>query len=446
MPWNATTKKIVGAANINTNGNGDIQQATGQTYRDIGNCIKYGCQGGIVNKFSLIKPIHYPGKFKLSLEDFRGTSDMIASGIVYGLAVPDNDSKADPVAIHATSWDYVGYPNAQGMTGSSPYRFFDFINPATTPSQQSLVGYSGNAKADLNGEIPSTSQFWIGGSQSESAGYSVVNAEYSPNNTEGVRIAEFVVRTRTDEVIDDETLKARLARCYPAILIGNYITALTHADGDIAKPLWHNNAWTFDNWYVDMSKVLGKTNAGGTAGRSPWTSATTATASLVLVYVPDGTTMIATADTGTDIAQYWVYMHHDLVWQSAFFPIPGATGATIQLSKRTTATVANVTAITKTSTGFTVSYKFSANYSGSLSTTVTAVVNETGQSVTYRKAKATSHSSVSSSSTYTETFGWSADFDIMAFTGQSYDVTVTIYTTIGSRDSYGDGAQTTITI
>jgi hypothetical protein len=139
-------------------------------------------------------------------------------------------------------------------------------------------------------------------------------------------------------------------------------------------------------------------------------------------------------------------MHHDLVWQSAFFPVPGATGATIQLSKRTTATVANVTAITKTSTGFTVNYKFSADYSGSLSTTVTAVVNETGQSVTYRKSKTTSRSSASSSSTYTETFSWSGDFDIMAFAGQSYDVTVTIFTTIGSRDSYGDGMQTTINI
>lgn len=447
MPWNATTKKIVGAANINSNGNGDIQQATGQTYRDIGNCIKYGCLGGNINKWSRIKPIHYPGKFKLSLADFRGPSDLLDNGVVYGLSVPAHLSYPDPAAIHATSWDYVGYPNAPGMTGSSPYRFFDFIHPDTTPSAQSLVGYSGNATPDLGGEIPSTSQFWIGGSQSESAGYSVVNAEYSPNNTEGVRIAEFIVRISSDEVIDDNTLKARLANCYPGILIGDYVTALTHASGDIAKPLWYNNAWTSDNWYVDMSKVLGKTNAGGTAGRSPWSAATAATASLVLIYPQtSGSTQIAAGDQGTDVADYWVYLSSDLVWNATFFPIPGATGVSVQLSKRTTATVANVTAITKTSTGFTVSYKFSANYSGSLSTTVTAVVNETGQSVTYRKVKATSHSSASSSSTYTETFSWSADFDLVPFTGQSYDVIVTIYTTIGSRDSYGDGAQTTIVI
>ena len=445
MPWNSTTKKMVGAANINANG--DIQQATGQSYRDIANCIKYGCQGGRINKFSLVKPIHYPGKHKLSLAEFRGTPAMINSGIVFGLEVPANYSNPNPSAIHNTTWNYVGYPNASGMSGTSPYRHFDFIHPDTTPSAQSLVGYSQNAVPDLSGEIPSTSEFHIGSSKSESAGYSVVKALYDPNNTEGVRIAEFIVRTSAGEVIDENTLKARLANCYPGILIGNYVTALTHGSTDTALPLWHNNAWTSDNWYVDMSKVLGKTNQGGTAGRSPWSSDTNTTASLVLIYIPTGgTTDIAAGDPETDVAQYWVYLAADLAWNASFFPIPGATGVSVSLTRITTATVANVTAITKTSTGFTVSYKFTANYTGSLSTTITAVVNETGQSVTFRKAKTTSRSSASSASTYSESFGWSADFDLVPFPGQSYDVTVTIFTTIGGRDSYGNGMQETITI
>lgn len=445
MPWNSTTKKMVGAANINANG--DIQQATGQSYRDIGNCIKYGCQGGRINKFSLVKPIHYPGKHKLSLAEFRGTPTMISGGIVFGLEVPANYSNPNPAAIHATSWNYVGYPNANGMSGSSPYRHFDFIHPDTTPSAQNLVGYSENAVPDLSGGIPSSSEFHIGSSKSESAGYSVVNALYDPNNTEGVRIAEFIVRTSAGEVIDDNTLKARLANCYPGVLIGNYVTALTHGSTDTALPLWHNNAWTSDNWYVDMSKVLGKTNQGGTAGRSPWSSDTNTTASLVLIYIPTGgTTDIAAGDPETDVAQYWVYLATDLVWNASFFPIPGGTGVSVSLTRITTATVANVTAITKTSTGFTVSYKFTANYSGSLSTTITAVVNETGQSVTYRKTKTTSRSSANASSSYSESFGWSADFDLVPFPGQSYEVTVTIFTTIGGRDSYGNGMQETITI
>jgi hypothetical protein len=196
-----------------------------------------------------------------------------------------------------------------------------------------------------------------------------------------------------------------------------------------------------------MSKVLGKTNQGGTAGRSPWSSDTNTTASLVLIYpATAGSTYIAAGDPETDVAQYWVYLATDLVWNASFFPIPKGTGVSVSLTRITTATVANVTAITKTSTGFTVSYKFTANYSGSLSTTITAVVNETGQSVTFRKAKTTSRSSASSASTYSESFGWSADFDLVPFPGQSYDVTVTIFTTIGGRDSYGNGMQETITI
>lgn len=449
MPWNTTTKKMVGSANINTNG--DIQLATQQSYPDVGACIKFGCQQGRVNKWSRIKPIHYPGKFRLSLEDFRGTAQMIAAGIVYGLAVPGNYSNPDPAAIHATSWDYVGYPNGPDMEsqygGQSPYRFFDFEHPDTTPSQQTRVGYSGNARADLGGKIPSTSKFWIGGSQSESAGDSVVNAEYSPNNTEGVRIAEFIVRTSSDEVIDENTLKARLANCYPGILIGNYVTALTHGSTNTALPLWHNNAWTSDNWYVDMSKVLGKTvPGGGQAGKAPWTSATSATASLVLIYPQtSGSTLIAAGDAGTDVAAYWVYLSSDLAWNASFFPIPGATGVAVELSKHTTSTIANVTAITKTSSGFNVTYAFSANYNGAVSVLITASVSQSG-GTSATVTRTISFTSVTGGTSHTASYGWSADFDLFPMPGDTYNVTVSIHTTIGGRQTAGEGMTTEITI
>lgn len=444
MPWNSTTKKMVGAANINANG--DIQKATGQSHRDIGNCIKYGCQGGYVNKWSRIKPIHYPGKDKLSLEDFKGTSDMITAGIVYGLQVPQGISSPTPSAIHATSWDYVGYPNASGMSGKSPYRHFDFIHPDTTPSEQTLVGYSANPNTgvpDISGQIPSGIPLIIG----SSAATSVVYAHYDPGNTEGVKIAEYVVMPDAQTPISD--LSAYLGRCYPGILIGSYLTALTHGDGDIAKPLYYNNAWVSDNWYVDMSKVLGK---GTRKGYSPWTSTVNETASLVLIYPTSGnTTYIAAGDPETDIALYWIKLDDipgGQAWNANFFPIPGATGVSVTLTKQTTSTVADITAITKTSTGFTVSYKFRNSYSGSLSITMQATATKPGTNIPRAPIRVVPHSSVNTSTTYTQTFVWSdpSDFDIMVSSGETYNVEVTISTKIGSDVSGGNGMQETITI
>lgn len=437
---------MVGSANINTNG--DIQLATQQSYPDVGNCIKFGCQQGRVNGFSLIKPIHYPGKFKLSLEDFKGHPQMIAAGIVYGLKVPQGISSPTPAAIHATSWDYVGYPNGPDMEsqygGKSPYRFFDFEHPDTTPSQQTLVGYSGNAVPDISGQIPSGTRFVIGSAAAEA----VVNASYDPNNTEGVKIAEYVVYPDAQTPISD--LSKYLKNCYPGILIGNYLTALTHADGDIVKPLYYQYAWVSDNWYVNMSKVLGN---GTRKGHSPWTSTVNEIASLVLIYPTSSgnTTYIAAGDPETDVALYWVKFDEipgDQGWNANFFPIPGATGIPVTLTKQTTSTVANVIAITKTSTGFTVSYQFSANYSRSLQTTIRATIKQTSpdEGTAFDKPKVTSRTSVNTSTIYTETYEWDADFNILVQSGQKYQVAVTITTKIGTNTSGGEGMTTEITI
>lgn len=450
MPWDSTLQKIIGGADLRPNV-GDIQSATGQSSGDLGTCISVGCTNGVINKMSLVKPIHYPGKGKLSLADFRGPTDLINAGIVFGLRVPQNPSNPDPAAIHATSWDYVGYPNAsalEGLHGTSPYRFYDFINPGTTPTEQSLVGYSATAKADIGGAIPASSMFYLGEPKSTAAGYSIVSVEYSPNNSEGVSIAPFVVRMSNTEEIDAATLRSRLAHCYPAILIGDYLTALTYRSGtvlsDTARPLYYNDAWTPDDWYVDMSKVLGRTNAGGTAGQSPWTSPMTELASLVLVYPATGSTYIAAGDSGTDIAQYWVYLAPDILWNASFFPIPGATGDSVALAYKTTATVANVANITKVgSLGFRVRFTFSADYSGDVAVAVTAAVSKGGSAATATKTP--SYPGVSSATSYMAAFEWLGDFDILGPTG-TYDVTTTIATTIGGTTSYGQGMTTIITI
>lgn len=452
MPWNSTTEKMVGAANINNDG--DIQQATGQTYHDVGNCIKFGCQEGIVNKFSLIKPIHYPGKFVLSLEDFRGTANMISNGIVYGLSVPAGYQMPVPSLIHATSWDYVGYPNASGMEGTSPYRFFDFIHPNTTPSAQNLVGYSGKAVPDIHGEIFDTSMFYIGSTQAESSGVSVVSALYEHSNTEGVAIAEYVVSTNPGEAIPSEDFIDRMAGCYPCILIGNYITALSHGDTNAARPIRYNGAWTSDNWYVDMSKVLGKTTTpGGHQGSSPWSSTTNVTASLVLVYPVEGTTYLAPNDSGTDISQYWVYIPDNGpaaadAWNSKFFPIPGATGIPITVTKKVTSTIAYIDSVSKnSSTGITVNYSFSSDYSGDLSVTLVASYPKSSSSGRWSATKVISLSSASISNPQSVNIGWSEfDDDAVHFPGEEITVTVTVSTTIAGVVTPGNSVTETIII
>lgn len=450
MPWNSTTEKIVGAANINNDG--DIQKATGQDFQDIGNCIKFGCQSGSINKWSKVKPIHYPGKFKLSLEEFRGTPDMVVDGIVYGLSVPAGYQTPVPSLIHATSWNYVGYPNASGMSGTSPYRINDFINPGTTPSSQSLVGYSKKALPDIHGEIPSTSMFYVGSTQAESSGVSVVNALYEPNNSEGVAIAEYVVSTSPGEAIPSEDFIARMSGCYPGILIGNYITALSHGDTDAARPIRYNNAWTSDNWYVDMSKVLGKTTTpGGHQGSSPWSDTTPVTASLVLIYPVEGTTYLMPNDSGTDIAQYWVYIPADGsgAWNSKFFPIPGGVGIPITVTKKVTSTIAYIDSVAKNgSTGITVDYSFSSDYSESLSVTVVASYpKSTAPQQSWSATKVIPLTSASASNPLSVNIDWSEfNDDAVHFPGEEIMVTVTISTQISDVSTPGNSVTEEIII
>lgn len=446
MPWNSSTKKIVGSANINAGG--DIQQATGQSYHDIGNCIKYGCQSGHVNKWSLIKPIHYPGKHKLTLENFRGTTAMINEGIVYGLRVPTNLSNPSPADIHATSWEYVGYPNAAAMVssyGSCPYRYFDFIHPDTTLSAQNLVGYSENARADISGDIPSTSIFYIDTTMEESRGVSIVSAAYNSSNTEGVKIAEFVVRTSTDEVISPSTLQTRLGKCYPGILIGNYVTALSHGTTGTSIPLRYNNAWTADNWFIDMSRVIGKTTPeGGTAGNVPWNTPSSQTASLVLIYPASNSTYLIAGDSTTDFTRYWTYLDSSYVWNATFFPIPGGTGETISLVKHQTATIANIVSIERVGTiGFRVRYGFTNDYTGNLSVTITANITSSGN---VPQAKTVTYTSVSGTTLYNVAFNWIDDYDIIATSGDTYTIEATIATTINGITTYGTSRTETITV
>ncbi|MBR5660582.1 MAG: hypothetical protein IKW99_03435 [Bacteroidales bacterium] len=452
MPWNSSTEKIIGAANINNSG--DIQLATGQSYKDIGNCIKYGCSSGNINKWSKIKPIHYPDKFVLSLADFRGPSILVNEGIVYGLSVPAGFQSPVPSEIHATTWDYVGYPNATGLSGTSPYRFFDFINPGTTPSSQSLVGYSKRATPDIHGEIPSTSMFYINSSQSESAGVSVVNTLYEPNNSEGVAIAEFVVSTSPGEAIPEEDFNDRMELLYPGILVGNYVTALSHGTTDAAMPIRYNGSWVADNWYVDMSKVLGKTTTpGGTQGNCPWSSTTNTTASLVLILPADGT-RLAAADSGTDVAQYWVYIPDAGpaaadVWNAEFFPIPCAVGIPVTITKKQTATVAHIESVTRnSSTGITVEYSFSSDYGSSLDVVIEASYPRSSSShQTWDATKTVSAASASATGSQTVNINWSEfSGDVVHFSGEEIEVTVRITTEISDVSTPGNTVTETIII
>ena len=155
---------------------GDIREFFGLPYDTIHDLIIEAIDQDLINKWSLVKPIHYPGKIPLEDADFRGRPiDTNDNGLVYGLKVPAQVSVIDPAAFHATSWDYLGYPNAPGLSGSSLYRARDFD------------GYSANALPDIYGLIPSGSKFYIG---TDDAGIvtanSVVNEGYRTNNQYGV--------------------------------------------------------------------------------------------------------------------------------------------------------------------------------------------------------------------------------------------------------------------
>lgn len=331
---------------------GDIREFFGVPENKIGAIVTKLVELGLINKWSLVKPIHYPGKIPLEAADFRGrTLETNDNGLVYGLKVPAQISVIVPSAFHGTTWDYLGYPNAPGLSGTSLYRELDFD------------GYDDNAVPDIYGIIPYTSKFYIG---TDDAGIvtanSVVNEGYRQNNQYGVPLARYVVDGIT---LTDNQLMSRLAQCYPAILIGNYLTAVgvynsTTGDVDYNTIVRSNGSggWVIsnDSWCVDMRKLTPD-------GNRPWTGDTSTIATLVLVYTASASPYLVNGDSTTDITQYWHDMTEERAWTSRIFPLPGACGVPILVERYITPgyTLTPVSAVGTTSQ---VTITFSVTYVG----------------------------------------------------------------------------------
>ena len=332
---------------------GDIREFFGIPENKIGALITRLIALGLINKWSLVKPIHYPGKIPLDAADFRGrTLETNDNGLVYGLKVPAQVSIINPAAFHATSWDYLGYPNAPGLSGNSLYRVFDFD------------GYDDNAVPDIYGLIPAESKFYIG---TDDAGVvtaaSVVNEGYRQNNQYGVPLARYVVDGIT---LTDNQLMARLAQCYPAILIGNYLTAVgvynpTTGNVDYSTIVRSNGSggWVVasDSWCVDMRKLTPD-------GNRPWTGDTSTVATLVLVYTASANPYLVNGDPTTDVTQYWHDMTEERAWTSRIFPLPGACGVSIQVERYITPGF-TLTPVSASGTTSQVTITFSVSYVGS---------------------------------------------------------------------------------
>lgn len=334
---------------------GDIREFFGLPYDGIYELITEAIDQGLVNKWAKYKPIHYPGKIPLEDADFRGRPiDTNDNGLVYGLKVPAQVSVINPSAFHATSWDYLGYPNAPGLSGSSLYRARDFD------------GYSANALPDIYGLIPSGSKFYIG---TDDAGIvtanSVVNEGYRTNNQYGVPLARYVVDGIT---LTDNQLMARLAQCYPAILIGNYLTAVgvynpITGDVDYSTIVRSNGGggWVVasDSWCVDMRKL-------DDGGNRPWTADTNTVATLVLVYTASSHPYLIHNDSRTDFSTQWInlYGRESDPWTARIFPLPGACGVSIQVERYITPGF-TLTPVSASGTTSEVTITFSVSYVGS---------------------------------------------------------------------------------
>ena len=331
---------------------GDIREFFGLPYDGIYDLITEAVAQGLINKWAKYKPIHYPGKIPLEDADFRGRPiDTNDNGLVYGLKVPAQVSVINPAAFHATSWDYLGYPNAPGLSGSSLYRALDFD------------GYSANALPDIYGLIPSGSKFYIG---TDDAGIvtanSVVNEGYRTNNQYGVPLARYVVDGIT---LTDNQLMARLAKCYPAILIGNYLTAVgvyNSGTGDVDYGTIvraNGGGWVVasDSWCVDMRKLTPD-------GNRPWTGDTGTVATLVLVYTASANPYLVNGDSTTDVTQYWHDMTEERAWTSRIFPLPGACGVSIQVERYITPGF-TLTPVSASGTTSQVTINFAVSYVGS---------------------------------------------------------------------------------
>ena len=331
---------------------GDIREVFGLPYDGLYELITEAVSQGLINKWAKYKPIHYPGKMPLEDADFRGrTVDTNDHGLVYGLKVPAQISVIVPSAFHNTTWDYLGYPNAPGLSGSSLYRALDFN------------GYSENALPDIYGLIPSTSKFYVG---TDDAGIvtanSVVNEGYRTNNQYGVPLARYVVDGVT---LTDDQLMARLAQCYPAILIGNYLTGVgvyNSTTGNVDyNPIVRANgsSWVVssDSWCVDMRKLTDD-------GIRPWTADTNTVATLVLVYTASSYPRLINGDPDSDLTQYWFDMTEERAWTARIFPLPGACGVSIQVERYITPGF-TLTPVSASGTTSQVTITFSVSYVGS---------------------------------------------------------------------------------
>ena len=330
---------------------GDIREVFGLPYNSIYDLITEAIDQDLINKWAKYKPIHYPGKLPLEDADFRGRSvDTNDHGLVYGLKVPAQVSVINPAAFHATSWDYLGYPNASGLSGTSLYRARDFD------------GYNHAALPDIYGLIPSGSKFYIG---TDDAGIvtaaAVVNEGYRTNNQDGVPLARYVVDGIT---LTNDQLMGRLAQCYPAILIGNYLTAVGvynsgTGDVDYETIVKYNGGWVVhsDSWCVDMRKLTPD-------GNRPWTGDTNTVATLVLVYTASANPYLVNGDPTTDVTQDWHDMTEERAWTSRIFPLPGACGVSIQVERYITPGF-TLTPVSASGTTSQVTITFSVSYVGS---------------------------------------------------------------------------------
>lgn len=398
---------------------GDIREFFGVPENKIGALITRLIALGLINKWSLVKPIHYPGKIPLDTVDFRGRSvDTNDHGLVYGLKVPAQVSVIVPSAFHGTTWDYLGYPNAPGLSGNSLYRAQDFN------------GYSENALPDIYGLIPAGSKFYIG---TDDAGIvtaaSVVNEGYRQNNQYGVPLARYVVDGVT---LTDNQLMARLAQCYPAILIGNFLTGVgvynpTTGDVDYNTIVRANgSSWVVSNdaWCVDMRKL-------DSDGNRPWTGDTNTVATLVLVYTASSYPRLINGDPSSDITQYWFDMTQERAWTAKIFPLPGACGVSINI-KRYQAPGYTVTPREVTScTANEVTVLFDVVFVGDTPTLgladVDASVDAGGQSVSKRVPIRIGDSTTTATFTASE-FGMA-----MFMPGTTYSMTLTVVATPGGN-------------
>ena len=388
----------------------DIQSVLNLPNNDIGALIAQGVAQNKINKWAKYKPIHYPGKFLLEEGDYRGrVLDTTDSHLVYGLEVPAQASNIyPPSGFHNVTWNYKGYPNATGLSGTSLYRFLDFNKN------------DAEAVADLSGNIPSTARFYarlepsrkdFGIQASEVyVGYNKSLSSQTPYN--GVELAKYVVSGDAGAgSMTDAELFNKLCNCYPGILIGDatgttgtyYLTALTNIDNANSKTIMYNNGTSASPNYVKSSSSWGvdftKTDSDGNEVNFGSSYPCSTLATLVLIYIEGANPYLIHGDSDTDITQYWIDVSQDQPWGARIFPLPNASGESISIdtyhvdgyivtpvSVAATSTqfvvTCDVTATGSTSAG--ASVEFQAHFSGGNTATTTVLIprNSTATSLT----------------------------------------------------------------